>query len=134
MLIQAVIILIYICSSRAASFLFKWKLKQKQLITILARNLQTLLLEAYKCLTSKNPSVLWDLFERRPTNYNLRIKDFVQLLSTKTVKYGLNSLRFRGSMLWSTLPDMIKSATNDRQFRNRIKDWMGSLCCCLICI
>ena len=101
--------------------------------TIHTRNLQTLLLEAYKCLTSKNPSFLWDLFERRPTNYNLRIKDLVQLPSTKTVRYGLNSLRFRGSMLWNTLPDMIKSAKNDRQFKNRIKDWTGSTCCCIIC-
>ena len=89
--------------------------------------------KAYKCLTSKNPSFLWDLFERRPTNYNLRIKDLVQLPSTKTVRYGLNSLRFRGSMLWNTLPDMIKSAKNDRQFKNRIKDWTGSTCCCIIC-
>ena len=61
-------------------------------------------------LNLKNPSFLWDLFERRPTNYNLRIKDLVQLPSTKTVRYGLNSLRFRGSMLWNTLPDIIKSA------------------------
>ena len=101
--------------------------------TIHTRNLQALLLEAYKCLTSKNPSFLWDLFERRPTNYNLRIKDLVQLPSTKTVRYGLNSLRFRGSTLWNTLPDMIKSAKNDRQFKNRIKDWTGSTCCCIIC-
>ena len=101
--------------------------------TIHTRNLQALLLEAYKCLTSTNPSFLWDLFERRPTNYNLRIKDLVQLPSTKTVRYGLNSLRFRRSMLWNTLPDMIKSAKNDRQFKNRIKDWTGSTCSCIIC-
>ena len=63
----------------------------------------------------------------------IRIKDLVQLPSTKTVRYGLNSLRFRGSMLWNTLPDMIKSAKNDRQFKNRIKDWTGSTCCCTIC-
>ena len=85
-------------------------------------------------LNLKNPSFLWDLFERRPTNYNLRIKDLIQLPSTKTVRYGLNSLRFRGSMLWNTLPDMIKSAKNERQFKKRIKDWTGSTCCCLICI
>ena len=102
--------------------------------TIHTSSLQTLLLKAYKCLTSKNPSFLWDLFERRPTNYNLKIKDLVQLPSTKTVKYGLNSLRFRGSMLWNKLPDMIRSTKNDKQFKNRIKDWTGFLCCCLICI
>ena len=101
---------------------FEELLQERGEHTIHTRNLQTLLLEAYKCLTSKNPCFLWDLFERRPTHYNLRIKDLVQLPSTKTVRYGLNSLRFRGSMLWNTLPDMIKSAKNDRQFKNRIKD------------
>ena len=47
--------------------------------TIHTKKLQTLLLEVYKCLTSKNHSFLWDLFERRPTNYNLRKKDLVQV-------------------------------------------------------
>ena len=97
--------------------------------TIQTKHLQTLLLEVYKSLTSKNPSFLWDLFERRPTNYNLRKKDLVQLPSTKTVMYRLNSLRFIRSMLWNTLPYIIKSAKNDRQFKNRIKDWTGSICC-----
>ena len=82
------------------------------------KNLQTLLLEVYKCLTSKNPSFLWDLFECRPTNYNLRKRISSQLPSTKTVRYGLNSLRFRESMLWNTLPDIIKSAKNGRQFKD----------------
>ena len=94
------------------------------------RNLQTFLLEACKCL----PSFLWDLFERRPTNFNLGIKDLVQLTSTKTVRYGIHSLRFRGNMLWYALPEMIESTKNYRQFKNRIKDWTGLLCCCLICI
>ena len=113
---------------------FEEHLQKRGEQAIHSRNLQTLLSEAYKCLTSKNPSFLSDLLERRSTNYNLRIKDLVQLPSTKTVKYGLNSLRFRGSMLWNTFPDMIESAKNDRQFKNRIKNWTGSLCCCLICI
>ena len=101
--------------------------------TIHTKNLQTLLLEVYKCLTSKNPSFQWDLFERRPTKYNLRIKDLVQLPSTKTIRYGLNSLKFRESTLWNTLPDTIKSAKNDKQFKNKIKNWTGSTRCCMVC-
>ena len=108
---------------------FEELLQKRGMYTIHAKNLQTLLLEVYKWLTSKNLSFLWDLFERRPTNYNLSKKDLVQLPSTKTVRYGLNSLRFRGSMLWNTLSDIIKSAKNDRQFKNRFKDWTGSTCC-----
>ena len=82
-----------------------------------------------KMLNLKNPSFLWDLCKRRPTNCNLRKKNLVQLPSTKTVRYGLNSLSFRGSMLWNTLPDIIRSAKNDRQFRNRLNNWTGSTCC-----
>ena len=37
------------------------------------RNIQILVLDVYKCQTSKNPSFLWNIFERRPTSYNLRI-------------------------------------------------------------
>ena len=70
---------------------------------------QTLLLEVYKCLISKNPSFLWDLFERRPKNYNLRIRDLAQIPRMKAARYGFNSLRFKGSMLWNTLPDKIQS-------------------------
>ena len=70
-------------------------LQKKGEQTIHTKNLQTLLLEVYKCLASRTPSFLWDLFERRPTEDNLRIKDLVQLPSTKTVRYGLNSLKFR---------------------------------------
>ena len=109
------------------------ELLQKRVEHIMhTKNLQTLLLEVYKCLTSKNPSFLFDLFELRPTNHNLRVKDLIQLPSTRTVKYGLNSLRFRRSMLWNTLSDMIKSAKSDRQLMNRIKEWTGSTYCCLI--
>ena len=58
----------------------------------------------------QNPSFLWDLLECRPTNNNLNIKDPVQLPSTKTMRYGLTSLKYRGSMLWNILPDITKSA------------------------
>ena len=111
---------------------FEELLQKKGEQTIHTKSLQTLLLDVYKCLTSKNPSFLWDLFERRSTKYNLRLKDLVQLPSTKTVRYGLNSLKFRGSILWNTLPDIIKSAKNDKQFKNRIKNLTGSMCCCMV--
>ena len=87
-------------------------------------------LELYKYLTSKYPSLLWDLLDRRPTNYNLRIKKLVQLPSTKIVRYGLNSLKFTGTMLCNTHD---KICQNDRQFRNRIKAWTWSSCFYLLC-
>ena len=86
------------------------------------RNVQELILKVYKCFTSSPPSFLWDLFGRRLINYNLRIKDFIHLRNARTLRYGNNSLKFRESMLWSTLSDTIKSANDYREFRNIMKD------------
>ena len=101
--------------------------------TIHTRNLQKLMLEVYKCLTSGNPTFLWDFFKRKPVKYNLRVKDLVQLPDTRTLRYGNDSLAFRGSILWNTLPDKIKSANSVSHFKNNIEDWTGSKCNCLIC-
>ena len=59
---------------------------------------------------SPSVSFLWDLFKLRPANCNLRIKELAQLPSVKAVRYGLNSLKFRGSMLWNTLHDTIQDS------------------------
>ena len=67
--------------------------------TMHTRNLQKLMLEVYKCLTSGNPSFLWDFFKRKPVNDNLRIKDLVQLPDTRTLRYRNDSLAFRGRIL-----------------------------------
>ena len=112
---------------------FEELLRKRGEHTIHTRNLQKLMLEVYKCLTSDNPSFLWDFFKRKPVNYDLRVKDLVQLPETRTLRYGNNSLTFRGSTLWNALPDTIKSANSVCQFKNNIKNWTGSNCNCLIC-
>ena len=101
--------------------------------TIHTRNLQGLMLEVYKYLTSDNSSFLWDFLKRKPVNYNLRLKDLVQLPETRTLRYGNDSLTFRGSILWNALSDRIKSENSVSQFKNNIKNWTGSNCNCLIC-
>jgi len=57
--------------------------------TMHTKDLQTLLLGVYKCLTSKNPSFLWDLLKRRPTNYNIRTG------SLPTTKYQNSEVRIK---------------------------------------
>ena len=89
---------------------FEELLRKRDEYTIHTRNLQRLMLEVYKCLTSDNPSFLCDFFKRKPVNYDLRVKDLVQLPDTRTFRYGNDSLSFRGSILWNALPDTTKSA------------------------
>ena len=47
--------------------------------TIHVQNLLMLMIEVYKSLNHRNPSFLWQLFARKETNYNLRIKDILAL-------------------------------------------------------
>ena len=77
--------------------------------------------------------LLMDFFKRKPVKYNVRVKDLVQLPYTRTLRYGNDSLAFRGSILWNTLPDKIESANSISQFKNSIEDWTGSKCNCVIC-
>ena len=46
-------------------------------------------------------------------------------------RYGLNYVSFRGSLLWNTLDDEIKSTL--MKFERGITKWNGKLFKCLIC-
>ena len=78
--------------------------------TIHVRNLQMLMIEVYRTLNHQNPSFLWELFARKESNYNLRIKDILALPKALTTSFGINSISFRGSILWNSTPDVIKSS------------------------
>ena len=47
-------------------------------------------------------------FENLEIPYNLQNGSVVKLPGTNTIKYGINSLNFRGVMLWNILPKSIK--------------------------
>ena len=64
-----------------------------------------------------NLSFLWELFARREITYNLRIKDLALL----TMSFGINSISFRGSILWNSTPDVIKSSNAVFTFITKLK-------------
>ena len=67
------------------------------------KNLHKLMTEVYKALNCQNPAFVWDLFIRYEVTYDLREEYLLQLLKTRTVLNGLNSIVFRGSILWNTI-------------------------------
>ena len=98
------------------------------------QNLQMLMIEVYKSLNHQNPSFLWKLFARKEINYNLRIKDILTLPKALTTSFGTNSISFRGSILWNSTSDVIKSSNTVFSFIKNIKNWSGEVCNCNICI
>ena len=113
---------------------FEELLHRNDEVSIHVQNVQKLMLEVYKCITSGNPSFLWEFFNRKMLPYNLRINDLLQLPKTRTSRYGNGSLSFWGSMVWNRLPDIYKAAKSCDEFKMKIRSWRGSGCNCRTCI
>ena len=64
-------------------------------VTIHDKNLQKLMLEEYRCMTSGNPSFLWEFFNKKVLPYSLRINSLLQHPNTRTKKYGNELISFR---------------------------------------
>ena len=111
---------------------FEELLHRKEEVTIQEKNLQKLMLEVYRCMTSASPSFLWEFFNRKVLPYSLRINNLLQLQSTRAKKYGRESLSFRGSIIWNKLPDQYKTTKTDNEFKMEIKSWKASECNCRI--
>ena len=86
-------------------------------VSIHVRTLRFLLVEIFKTLNGKNPKFLWDMFSRNQKSQNLRSGQTLILPATKTQIFGQHSLKFRGSLLWNSLPQKFKAATSVKQFK-----------------
>ena len=101
--------------------------------TVHTKNLHKLMTEVYKSLNRQNPAFMLDLFIRKEVTYDLRVKDLLELPTARTVLNGLNSIVFRGSILWNAISDEIKSSQSIASFKRKIKSWNGDDCNCNIC-
>ena len=102
-------------------------------ISLHQKQLLYLAIEVYKSLTKLNPGFMWNFFERNHTPYNLRRGDLLLLPPAKSIRYGVNSLAFRGSLLWNNLPPQVKESQTLEEFKNRIKNLRSIRCTCTVC-
>ena len=58
----------------------------------------SLALEVFKSITHVNPEFMWSYFNENTIPYNLRNGNRLLLPRAKFVKFGINSLIFRGSL------------------------------------
>ena len=102
-------------------------------VSIHVQCLRTLMVEVFKSLKHLNPTLMWNMFLPKPSKYDLRSGINLILPSTRSQKFGINSLTFRGSLTWNLLPSSLKSAKSIGIFKQRIKSWDGKTCKCFIC-
>lgn len=102
-------------------------------LMIHSRNLQALLVEIYKSFYGSNSHIMRSLFHLKTTPYSLQISCLLSLPPTKSIRFGTNSLLFRGSQLWKSLPNSIKKSNSIELFKQNVASWVGLKCLCPLC-
>ena len=101
---------------------FELLLTRSGSVCIHVRNLQKLMIEVYNSISHLNPSLVWEFYEKKHVEYNLRTKNLCRLPTIKSTSFGLESLSFRGSFLWNALDDSIKNENTPLAFKMKIKN------------
>ena len=84
------------------------------------KNLQKLIADVYETIRHLNPPYMWDLFTKKVVEYDFGITIICELPLAKSQRFGTNSLKFKGSLLWNSLSDEIKTAKSLATFKQII--------------
>ena len=76
---------------------------------------------------------MWSYFEKKPMPYNLRDGSKLVLPKTKSFTVGINSLQFRGSLLWNNLTVSLKKCQSSNEFKLELRNLGNIHCTCLVC-
>ena len=80
-----------------------------------------------------NPEFMWSYFNENPIPYDLRKGIKVFLSQFKSFRFDLNSIHFRGSILWNNLPSSIKNSQTINEFKVKLKNLGNIHCTCGVC-
>ena len=85
------------------------------------KNLKLLATEMGKAENHLLPLNVQQLFVERSVRYNLHNQTNFSLEATKTCRYGINSLCYFGTKIWSLLPE------------TGFGNWIPNICSCQLC-
>ena len=97
------------------------------------RHLCYFVIEVFKSIMNLNPQFMWSYFEEKPMTYNLRDGSKLALPKTKSTRFGINSLQFRGSLSWNDLAVSLKSCQSLNEFKLELKN-LGNIHCTCLCV
>ena len=100
-----------------------------------AQNLHVILTECFKYVNSIKPNILTNVFNFRNHDHDTRGIQMLRLPQVNTITHGINSFRYQAPKLWNSLPDNMKLAENEAEFKRKIIYWKPSCQCgsCIIC-
>ena len=59
-----------------------------------------------------------EYFIRKDFKYDHRTRDLLQIPAAKSITFGIDSIKFRGSLLWNIIPDSIIRASSAAILKN----------------
>ena len=89
--------------------------------------LRSICIEIFKTINGLNPIYMREIF-KKTNSKSERLKFNLDVSKFNQVKFGRNSLRVLGPMLWNSLPNEIKSLKTLYQFKSFIKTWGVTNC------
>ncbi len=120
----------YVYNDYDSSYLVLLERAGMQSIDVLIQ--KTILIEIYKSLHNIGAAYLANLFSFATNNTRSNSLDLV-VPRVKSTTYGLHSLRYHGTYLWSHLPISAKRAETLDVFKIELGSYKGVTCKCSLC-
>ena len=87
----------------------------------------------YKVKHKLSPVPMQELFPQPENLQNLRKERDFQIPKVRTINNGIETIRYRGPITWSLVPDEIKQSKSLYEFKEKIKQWKPEGCTCRLC-
>ena len=100
--------------------------------TIHQQNLQRLAIEMYKTKINQNPDFMNDIFRFHESSYPLRNESFFTK-GPNTVTYRTETVSYRCSQIWNSIPTETRIANSPEIFKRQIKLIIRIPCTCKLC-
>ena len=113
---------------------FEDLLKKDNSLTFHHRNIHHVAVEMFKFKHNLSPPFMKEIFTDKVNEKGTRSGDTFNRPNVDSVKKGDRSLQSFGPIVWNTmLPEKHKECTSLDEFKNSIKSWIPSNCCCELC-
>ena len=90
-------------------------------VSIHKKQLRILATEVFKSLADINSDFMKSYFTIKEIPYCLRNGNFLKIPSTRSKRYGTNSIVFRACLVWNKLPLSVKQSQSLIEFKSKIK-------------
>ena len=91
------------------------------------KRLRSLGIEIFKTLNNINAGYMKEIFNKPRNRCSERLNN-LENKKYNGVRYGRNSLRVLGPILWNSLPPEVRKFSSLRSFQNYMKQWGGTNC------